>query len=127
MNESAAMRVGIIGVGLMGHGIAKNVVTRGGFPLAFLDHPGNQPVDDLLRLGATACKTPGEIAGASDVIILCVTGSPQVEAILTGEAGVLSRLRKGTIISIARRRCRNRPCGWPQRSGQQADAFSMRP
>ncbi|MBR0797947.1 NAD(P)-dependent oxidoreductase [Bradyrhizobium jicamae] len=98
MNEIAAMRVGIVGVGLMGHGIAKNVLARGGFPLAFLDHPGNQPVDDLIGLGATACKTPGEVADASDVIILCVTGSPQVEAILTGEVGVLSRLRKGTVI-----------------------------
>ncbi|WP_271507154.1 NAD(P)-dependent oxidoreductase [Bradyrhizobium sp. CCBAU 11357] len=92
------LRVGIVGVGLMGHGIAKNVLARGSFPLAFLDHPGNQPVDDLLSLRAAACKTPGEVASASDVIILCVTGSPQVEAILTGEAGVLSGLRKGTII-----------------------------
>ncbi|WP_407117611.1 NAD(P)-dependent oxidoreductase [Bradyrhizobium sp. LMG 9283] len=92
------MRVGIIGVGLMGHGIAKNVAARGGFPLAFLDHPGNQPVDDLIGLGATACETPGDVADASDMIILCVTGSPQVEAILTGETGVLSRLRRGTII-----------------------------
>ncbi|MDD1519646.1 NAD(P)-dependent oxidoreductase [Bradyrhizobium sp. WBAH42] len=98
MNEMTTLRVGIVGVGLMGHGIAKNVLARGSFPLAFLDHPGNQPVDDLLSLRATACKTPGEVASASDVIILCVTGSPQVEAILTGEAGVLSGLRKGTII-----------------------------
>src|SRR5581483_8506370 len=98
MNEIAAMRVGIVGVGLMGHGIAKNVLVRGGFPLAFLDHPGNQPVDDLIGLGAIACKTPGEVANASDVIILCVTGSPQVEAILTGEKGVLCRLRKGAVI-----------------------------
>ncbi|MDH2386481.1 NAD(P)-dependent oxidoreductase [Bradyrhizobium sp. CER78] len=98
MNEMIAMKVGIVGVGLMGHGIAKNVLARGGFPLVFLDHPGNQPVDDLVGLGATACKTPGEVADASDVIILCVTGSPQVEAILTGEEGVLSRLRSGTIV-----------------------------
>ncbi|SDH12306.1 3-hydroxyisobutyrate dehydrogenase [Bradyrhizobium sp. Rc2d] len=92
------MKVGIIGVGLMGHGIAKNVLVRGGYPLAFLDHPGNQPVDDLVGLGAIACKTQGDVADVSDVIILCVTGSPQVEAILTGDAGVLPRLRKGTII-----------------------------
>lgn len=92
------MTVGIVGVGLMGHGIAKNVLVRGGFPLAFLDHPGNQPVDDLIRRGAIACKTPGEVANTSNVIILCVTGSPQVEAVLTGENGVLSRLRKGAII-----------------------------
>ena len=92
------MRVGIIGVGLMGHGIAKNVLARGGFPLALLDHPGNQPVDDLIGLGAVTCKTPGDVADMSDVIILCVTGSPQVEAVLTGEAGVLSQLRKGTVV-----------------------------
>ncbi|WP_283822503.1 NAD(P)-dependent oxidoreductase [Bradyrhizobium diazoefficiens] len=98
MNEVTVTRVGIIGVGLMGHGIAKNVLARGRFPLAFLDHPGNQPVDDLVGLGATACKTPADVADVSDIIILCVTGSPQVEAVLTGDAGVLSRLRKGTII-----------------------------
>ncbi|WP_283815032.1 NAD(P)-dependent oxidoreductase [Bradyrhizobium diazoefficiens] len=98
MNEVTVTKVGIIGVGLMGHGIAKNVLARGRFPLAFLDHPGNQPVDDLVGLGATACKTPADVAEASDIIILCVTGSPPVEAVLTGDAGVLSRLRKGTII-----------------------------
>lgn len=74
------------------------LLARGGFPLAFLDHPGNQPVDDLVDLGAVACRSPGDVADVSDVIILCVTGSPQVEAILTGEAGILSRLRKGTVI-----------------------------
>ncbi|MGY3446336.1 MULTISPECIES: NAD(P)-dependent oxidoreductase [unclassified Bradyrhizobium] len=98
ISEVTVKRVGIIGVGLMGHGIAKNVLARGGFPLAFLDHPGNQPVDDLIGLGATACNSPGGLADLSDLIILCVTGSPQVEAVLTGETGVLSRLRKGTII-----------------------------
>lgn len=98
MNEVIVTKVGIIGVGLMGHGIAKNVLARGGFPLAFLDHPGNQPVDDLIGLGATACRTPADVAEISDVVILCVTGSPQVEAILTGDAGVLSRLRKGAIV-----------------------------
>ncbi len=92
------MKIGMIGVGLMGHGIAKNVLARGGFPLAFLDHPGNQPVDDLIALGATPCKTPGDVSDASDVIILCVTGSPQVEAVLAGATGVLSRLRKGAIV-----------------------------
>lgn len=92
------VHVGLIGVGLMGHGIARNILAKGGFPLAFLDHPGNRPVDDLLAQGARACASAAEVAANSDVVILCVTGSPQVESILTGEDGPLSRMRRGTIV-----------------------------
>lgn len=92
------MHVGIIGVGLMGHGIARNVLSRGGFALSFLDHPGNQPVDEITGLGATPCATPAEVAAVSDVVILCVTGSPQVEAIVTGDAGLASALKPGAVI-----------------------------
>ncbi|MEI4261208.1 NAD(P)-dependent oxidoreductase [Roseovarius sp. D0-M9] len=92
------MNVGIIGVGLMGHGIARNVLRRGGFTLSFLDHPGNQPADELLGLGAQAMDTPAKVAAASDVVILCVTGSPQVEAVLTGADGVIPALRTGAVV-----------------------------
>ncbi|GAA6201359.1 NAD(P)-dependent oxidoreductase [Aquicoccus sp. SU-CL01552] len=92
------MNVGLIGVGLMGHGIARNVLGRGGMALSFLDHPGNQPVEEILALGGTGSATSAEVAAASDVIILCVTGSPQVEAVLAGEDGVLSSLRPGTVV-----------------------------
>ncbi len=91
------MRVGIIGVGLMGHGIALNVL-KGGFALVLLDHPGNQPVDDLLEMGAEQKDTPGAVSEQVDLVILCVTGSPQVEAVLTGESGVISALKPGTIV-----------------------------
>ncbi len=92
------MHVGLIGVGLMGHGIARNVLRRGGFALTFLDHPGNQPADEILGLGATPVKTPADVARVADVVILCVTGSPQVEAIVTGENGLVSALKPGTVI-----------------------------
>lgn len=92
------MHVGIIGVGLMGHGIARNVLSRGGFALSFLDHPGNQPTDEIRALGATARNTPAEVAAVSDVIILCVTGSPQVEAIITGKDGIATTMRAGTVV-----------------------------
>lgn len=91
------MKVGIIGVGLMGHGIALNVL-KGGFPLVMLDHPGNQPVDDLLGMGATQRQTPGAVAEDSDLVIVCVTGSPQVEAVLTGPDGVIASLQPGAIV-----------------------------
>ncbi|WP_372803113.1 NAD(P)-dependent oxidoreductase [Paracoccus seriniphilus] len=92
------MNVGLIGVGLMGHGIARNVLGRGGFALSFLDHPGNQPVDEILSLGGKARATPAEVAAASEVVILCVTGSPQVEAIVTGTDGVIAGLQPGTVV-----------------------------
>ena len=92
------MHVGIIGVGLMGHGIARNVLSRGGFALSFLDHPGNQPTDEIRGLGAQPCNTPAEVAAASDVIILCVTGSPQVEAIVTGENGLVGALKPNAVV-----------------------------
>ena len=92
------MHVGIIGVGLMGHGIARNVLSRGGFALSFLDHPGNQPVDEIEALGGKPLGTPSEIAQVADVIILCVTGSPQVEAIVAGENGLAGALRPGTVV-----------------------------
>ena len=91
------MRVGIIGVGHMGHGIALNVL-KGGFPLVMLDHPGNQPVHDLIDLGATQGLTPEAVASDVDLVILCVSGSPQVEAVLTGDTGVIASLKPGSIV-----------------------------
>lgn len=90
-------RVGIVGVGLMGHGIARNILKHG-HPLVVLEHPGNQPIDDLLEAGAKTEKTARALAVHSDVIILCVTGSPEVEAVLSGGTGVLEGLRPGTIV-----------------------------
>lgn len=89
--------VGVIGVGLMGHGIAKNIVSKG-WPLGFLQHPGNQPTSDLEALGAIPHATRASVTEASDILLLCVTGSPEVEAVLTGAEGVLAFIRPGTII-----------------------------
>ena len=90
-------RTGLIGVGLMGHGIAKNIISNG-WQLDFLDHAGNQPVDDLLDAGATTHSTLGSLAAVCDTVILCVTGSPQVEAILLGEDSLLSVIKPGSTL-----------------------------
>ena len=66
------MKVGLIGVGLMGHGIAKNIVTKG-WELSFLDQVGNQSTTDLLELGAKPYDKAVDLAAASDVLVLCVT------------------------------------------------------
>jgi len=90
-------RVGIIGVGQMGHGIASNIL-KAGYPLVLLDHPGNQPVADLLTAGAHAAATPADVARQADIIVLCVTGTPQVEQVLLQTDGVLAGLRPQAII-----------------------------
>ncbi|MBB3139732.1 NAD(P)-dependent oxidoreductase [Halomonas organivorans] len=90
-------RVGMIGVGLMGHGIATSLL-RGGHRLSFLEHPGNQPVEDLLAAGAEKLTSAREVAEHAEVVILCVTGTPQVESVLFDAGGVLEGLQAGSVI-----------------------------
>lgn len=89
--------VGMIGIGLMGSGIANNV-RKHGYALAILDHPGNQPIDALVAAGARVYRTPSEVAQHAEVVILCVTGAPQVEQVLTGPNGLLQSLQPGTVV-----------------------------
>ncbi|KLN57265.1 2-hydroxy-3-oxopropionate reductase [Variovorax paradoxus] len=89
--------IGMIGIGMMGHGIASNIVKHG-YPLAVLEHPGNQPLDALKAAGARSFTGAADLAAQSDIVILVLTGSPQVEAVLTGEGGVLQGLRQGSIV-----------------------------
>ena len=82
-------KIGFIGVGLMGHGMAKNLVEKG-FPLTALAHKKREAVDDLVKRGAREAKGASEVADASDAVVLCVTGSPEVEAVVLGEGGLAS-------------------------------------
>ncbi len=90
-------RLGMVGIGVMGHGIASTLAGQG-YPLAFLEHPGNQPVDDLIAAGAHPVASLADLAAASDVVILCVTGSPEVEAVLLGANGLVAAMRPGTLV-----------------------------
>ena len=91
------MKVGMVGIGLMGHGIASNIVKHG-HELVVLEHPGNQPLDALKAAGAVGVHSAAAVAARSDVVILVLTGSPQVEAVLTGPGGVLEGLRPGSVV-----------------------------
>ena len=90
-------RIGFIGLGLMGHGIAKNLINKG-FPLCVRVHRNRKPVEDILAAGAKEVKTSAELARASDILILCVTGSPQIEEIVYGDNGILGAAREGLIV-----------------------------
>ena len=70
-------RIGFIGVGMMGHGMAANLM-RGGHDLAIMAHRNRAPVDDLVAHGAAEAADPAEIA-AAEVIFFCLPDSRIVE------------------------------------------------
>ncbi|MBK8771251.1 MAG: NAD(P)-dependent oxidoreductase [Rhizobiales bacterium] len=90
--------VGLIGAGLMGHGIGKNIVEKG-FALVTMARRNRAPVEDLIKRGARELKTPAEIAAASDLVITVVTDTPQVEDTVYGPNGILASGKKGLIIA----------------------------
>jgi len=89
--------IGMVGIGLMGHGIASNLLKKG-HRLVVMAHAGNQPLDALLAGGATCVASADQVAAAADVVILVLTGSPAVEAVLTGPNGVLAGLKPGAVV-----------------------------
>ncbi|HYT97682.1 MAG TPA: NAD(P)-dependent oxidoreductase, partial [Casimicrobiaceae bacterium] len=90
-------RIGYIGVGLMGHGAAKNILQKG-YSLTIMGHRNRAPVDDLIALGAREAKTPADVARASDVVFLCLPSTVEVEQTIYGESGVLEGASKGLIV-----------------------------
>jgi len=95
--EGLMTKVGFVGVGLMGHGMAKNIVEKG-FALSVLGHRNRAPIEDLLKRGATEARSARELAAASDVVVICVTGSPQVEAVINDPDGLAAAAKPITII-----------------------------
>ena len=93
----ANKKIGFIGVGLMGHGMAKNLVEKS-FPTTVLGHKNRAPVEDLVKRGANEAKDVAELVKASEVVFLCVTGSPQVEGLIYRTGGILESAAAGQIV-----------------------------
>ncbi len=89
--------IGFIGVGLMGHGMAKNLLEKG-YALTIKGNRNRAPVEDLLARGATEVASPREVAEASGIVHLCLSNSPQVEAVIHGPDGILQAARPGLIV-----------------------------
>jgi 3-hydroxyisobutyrate dehydrogenase-like beta-hydroxyacid dehydrogenase len=89
--------IGFIGLGLMGHGMAKNIVEKG-FSLTVVSHRNRAPVDDLVSRGAREAKDVRALAEASDIVVICVTGSPEVEALVAGPDGLAAAGKKLMIV-----------------------------
>ena len=90
-------RIGFVGIGLMGHGIAKNLVSKG-YPVTLRVHRNRKPAEDLLAAGAKEAANYAALARDSDVVMLCVTGAPQVEEVVLGADGIAGAARQGLIV-----------------------------
>ena len=89
-------RVGFIGLGRMGKGMAGNLL-RAGFPLS-VHNRSRGAVEELAGRGARAARSPLEVATASDVVITSLPDTPDVEEVILGPDGVLQAGRKGQIV-----------------------------
>src|SRR5690349_2304917 len=98
LHGSHMATIGFIGAsGLMGHGMAKNLLAKG-HALQLTVHRNRDRVADLLAAGARQADTPAALARDSDIVFLCVTGSPQVEAAVSGADGLLAGAKRGLVV-----------------------------
>lgn len=91
---AAKETIGFVGTGLMGHGMAKNIVEKG-YPLTVTAHRNRAPVEDLVARGATEAASLAELARGASIIFLCLTGSPEVAAAV---AALKPGLARGSVI-----------------------------
>lgn len=96
--NTAMLRVGFIGAGLMGHGIAKNILEKGKYPLTVIANRNRAPIEDLIGRGAHEAKSLAEIAENSDIVFLCLPSSDAVKDVVYREDGLFENLRQGMIV-----------------------------
>lgn len=89
-------RVGFIGLGIMGRGMARNLL-KAGFPLRVWNRTASR-MQPLVDEGAEAGASPADVAAHSDIIITCVSDTPDVEAVILGEDGVIHGAKQGSLV-----------------------------
>lgn len=90
------MKVGFIGLGIMGRPMAKNLV-KAGYELVVFDF-NQESVEELVSLGAAAAANGKEVAARTDVVITMVPNSPHVRAAVLGKNGVAEGAKPGTVV-----------------------------
>lgn len=89
--------IGFIGLGMMGHGMAMNLL-RKGYGVRFSVHRNRANLQDLLDAGGVEAASRRELVAGAEAVILCVTGSPQVEGIVFGAGGLLEAAPPGLLV-----------------------------
>lgn len=88
--------VGFVGLGIMGAGMAGNLL-KAGHEVVVWNRTAAR-AEPLVEQGATSAATPSAVAEQCDVVFVCVSDTPDVEAVLFGENGLAAALRKGSLV-----------------------------
>lgn len=91
-----SLRVGYIGLGLMGMSVARNILKAGFLTVVYNRTQGK--IDTLVAEGAIGAKSPADLAKDCDIIFLNLPDSPDVMQVVFGENGVASTIREGSIL-----------------------------
>ncbi len=89
-------KVGLIGLGIMGKPMARNLL-KAGFPVTVYNRT-RQRADELQKLGARVAASPRAVAVESEIVITIVSDSPDVRSVILGEDGVIEGIRAGSIV-----------------------------
>lgn len=90
------MKIGFIGLGIMGRPMSKNLL-KAGYELVVLDK-NQKAVDDLVSAGACFAATPKEVAEQVDIVITMLPNSPHVKEVVLGENGVIEGAKPGSVV-----------------------------
>jgi len=91
------MKIGFIGLGIMGKPMSKNLL-KAGYELVVMDR-NQKAVDEVVAAGAKAVATPKDVAQQTDIIITMLPNSPHVKEVVLGENGVIEGAKKGAIVA----------------------------
>jgi 3-hydroxyisobutyrate dehydrogenase len=91
-----AEQIGFIGLGIMGRGMAANIL-RAGFSLAVWNRTA-QRAEALVAAGASLAGSPADLASRSDIIVVCVSDTPDVQEVMLGDDGVIHGARRGALV-----------------------------
>lgn len=89
-------RIGFIGLGIMGRGMAANIL-RAGYPLTVWNRTRERSAE-LEAAGARVADSPAGLAAQSDIIITCVSDTPDVQEVILGEGGVIEGVGAGSLV-----------------------------
>lgn len=89
-------QVGFVGLGIMGQGMAHNLL-KAGFSVTVWNRTASK-MEPLVEAGARAGQNPADVAAESDIIVVCVSDTPDVEAVILGDRGVLEGAKAGSLV-----------------------------